>query len=239
MKPPIRSRRLSLSTSPIRLWAEDAVGYRPDDDVADWQRVVFKAVVAVGAIAVCALTVWMLNRGELPRIPRNTSSILRLDEFTRRSDRTVRNTTPAFLELPGSVGALSADGMAIRHIDENELRNVVCAPTLAVLVRQEFPGYYERIPDEQLEQSVLAKHPEYRDKFCAMPAWMDATPHDIIKYQMKPLPPLRASVVLWSMFLMAAFVVVVLNMYYRLLVPLAEHAHGHTPMSSFHSSGRA
>jgi hypothetical protein len=41
------------------------------------------------------------------------------------------------------------------------------------------------------------------------------------------------------MFLMAAFVVVVLNMYYRLVVPLAEHAHGHTPMSSFHSSGRA
>jgi hypothetical protein len=146
---------------------------------------------------------------------------------------------PAFLELPGAVGALSADGTAIHDIDGNELRNVVCAPTLAVLVRQEFPGYYERIPDEQLEQSVLAKHPEYRDKFCAMPAWMDATPHDIIKYQMKPLPPLRASVVLWSMFLMAAFVVVVLNMYYRLLVPLAEHAHGHTPMSSFHSSGRA
>ena len=66
---------------------------------------------------------------------------------------------------------------------------------------------------------------------------MDATPHDIIKYRMKPLPPLRASVVLWSMFLMAAFVVVVLNIYYRLLVPLAEHAHGQTPISSFHSSG--
>jgi len=227
MKPPIRSRRLSLSTSPIRLWAEDVVGYRPDDDVADWQRVVFKAVVAVGAITVCVLTVWMLNRGELPRIPKNTSSILRLDEFTRHSDRTVRNTMPAFLELPGAVGALSADGTAIHDIDENELRNVVCAPTLAVLVRQEFPGYYERIPDEQLEQSVLAKHPEYRDKFCAMPAWMDGTPHDIIKYQMKPLPPLRASVVLWSMSFVAAFVVVVFNMYYRLLVPLAAGAHAH------------
>ena len=75
---------------------------------------------------------------------------------------------PAFLELPGAVGALSADGTAIHDIDGNELRNVVCAPTLAVLVRQEFPGYYERIPDEQLEQSVLEKHPEYRDKFCAM-----------------------------------------------------------------------
>lgn len=239
MKPPIRSRRLSLSTSPIRLWAEDAVGYRPDDDVADWQRVVFKAVVAVGAITVCALTVWMLNRGELPRIPNNTSSILRLDDFTRNSNRTVRNTMPAFLELPGGVGALSADGTAINDVDENELRNIVCAPTLAVLVRQEFPGYYERIPDKQLEQSVLEKHPEYRDKLCALPAWMDATPHDIIKYRMKPQPPLRASVVLWSMFLVAAFVVVVLNMYYRLVVALAQQANGQTPMSSFQSSGRA
>jgi hypothetical protein len=146
---------------------------------------------------------------------------------------------PVFLELPGAVGALSADGKAIKDVDENELRNVVCAPTLAVLVRQEFPGYYERIPDAQLEQSVLEKHPEYRDKLCALPAWMDATPHDIIKYRMKPLPALRASVVLWSMFLMAAFVLVVLNMYYRLVVPFAEHANGQTPISSFQSSGRA
>ena len=228
-----------MSTSPIRLWAEDAVGYRPDDDVADWQRVALKAIVAVGATTVCALTVWMLNRGELPRIPKNTSSILRLDEFTRNSDRTVRDTMPAFLALPGDVGTLSADGTAISDLDENELRNVTCTPSLAVLIRQEFPGYYERIPDAQLEQSVLQKHPEYRDRLCTVPAWMDATPHDIIKYRLKPLAPLRASVVLWSMSLMAAFVLVVLNMYYRLLVPLAQHADGHTPISSFQSSGRA
>jgi len=228
-----------MSTSPIRLWAEDVAGYRPDDDVPDWQRTMLKAVVAVGAMTVCALTIWTLNRGELPRIPKNTSSIVRLDDFTRNSDRTVRNTMPGFLALPGRVGSLSADGTAINDVDENALRNVVCAPSLAVLVRQEFPGYYERIPDDRLEQSVLEKHPEYRDKFCALPAWLDATPHDIIKYRLKPLPPLRASVVLWSLFLVTAFVVVVLNVYYRLLVPLAEHAHGHTPMSSFQSSGRA
>jgi hypothetical protein len=238
MKPPIRSRRLSLSTSPFRLWAEDAVGYRPDDDVADWQRVVFKAVVAVGAIAVCVLTVWMLNRGELPRIPENTSSILRLDEFTRHSDRTVRNTTPAFLELPGAVGALSADGRAIHDIDENELRNVVCAPTLAVLVRQEFPGYYERIPDEQLEHSVLANIRSIATSSARCRRGWTPRHTTSSATQMKP-PPLRASVVLWSMFLMAAFVVVAEHFDYRLLVPLAEHAHGHTPMSSFQSSGRA
>jgi hypothetical protein len=227
MKPSIRSRRLSLSTSPIRLWAEDIAGYRPDDDVPDWQRTVLRTVVAVGAITVCALTVWILNRGELPRIPKNTSSILRLDEFTRHSDRSLRNTMPAFLAMPGDLGVLSADGAAIKDIDENELRNVVCAPTLAVLVRQEFPGYYERIPDNRLEHAVLEKHPEYRGKLCALPAWMDAAPHDIIKYQLKPLPPLRASVVLWSMFVVSAFVVVVLNVYYRLLVPLAAGAHAH------------
>jgi hypothetical protein len=134
---------------------------------------------------------------------------------------------PAFLALPGDVGALSADGAAIKDIDENELKHVVCAPTLAALVRQEFPGFYERIPDNRLEQAVLEKHPDYRGRLCALPAWMDATPHDIIKYQLKPLPPLRASVVLWSMLFVAAFVVVVLNAYYRLLVPGAAGAHAH------------
>jgi hypothetical protein len=228
-----------MSTSPFRLWAEDAVGYRPDDDVPEWQRTMFKVVVAAGAICACALTFWLLNRGELPRIPKNTSSILRLDDFTRNADRSVRNTMPAFLELPGEVGALSADGSAIHEIDENALRNVMCASSLAALVRQEFPGYYERIPDEELERSVLEKHPDYRDRLCAMPAWMDVTPHDIIKYRLKPVSPFRMSVVLWSMASMAGFVVVVLNIYYRLLVAFAAQAQGHTPISSFHSSGRA
>src|SRR5262245_1127805 len=237
MKPPNRSRRISMSTSPFRLWAEDAVGYRPDDDVPDWQRTALKAVVAVGSLMACGLTAWMLNRGELPRILKNTSSILRLDDFTRHASHTERNTMPAFLALPGDIGVLSADGTAIHDVDENELRNVVCAPSVAALVRQEFPGYYERIPDDQLERSVLEKHPDYRNKLCALPAWMDAMPHDIIKYQLKPLPPLRLSVVLWSMASMVAFVVVVLNLYYRLLVPFA--AQGQTPISSFHSSGRA
>jgi len=213
-----------MSTSPIRLWAEDAVGYRPDDDVAEWQRTVLKAVVAVGGMAACALTVWMLNRGELPRIPTNTTSIVRLDDFTRRASHDERNAMPAFLALPGDIGALSADGSSIREVDENSLKNVVCAPSLAVLVRQEFPGYYERIPDDRLEQLVLAKHPDYRDRLCALPPWMDASAHDIIKYQLKPLPPFRASVLLWSILSLMAFVVVVLNIYYRLLVPSAGDA---------------
>jgi hypothetical protein len=210
-----------MSTSPLRLWAEDAVGYRPDDDVPEWQRTVLMAVLAVGAIVVCGLTIWMLNRGELPRIPKNATSILRLDDFTRSAGRAERNTMPAFLAQPGDVGALSADGSAIHAIDANALSNVICAPSLAVLVRQEFPGYYERIPDDRLERLVLEKHPDYRDRLCALPPWMDATAHDIIKYQLKPLPPLRASVVLWSILSTTAFVVVVLNIYYRLLVPSA------------------
>src|SRR5262245_52748446 len=92
MKPPNRSRRISMSTSPFRLWAEDAVGYRPDDDVPEWQRTALKAVVAVGALMACGLTAWMLNRGELPRIPKNTSSILRLDGLTRQAHHTDRKT---------------------------------------------------------------------------------------------------------------------------------------------------
>src|SRR5215470_9548311 len=115
MQPSTRSRRLSMSTSPFRLWAEDAVGYRPDDDVPEWQRTVLKVVVAAGALTVCAVTVWTLNRSELPRIPQNTRTLLRLDDFTRKADRGVRNTMPAFLALPGDVGALSADGSMIHE----------------------------------------------------------------------------------------------------------------------------
>jgi hypothetical protein len=240
MPPSTRSRRPSMSASPFRLWAEDAVGYRPDDDVPEWQRTVLKVVVAAGSITVCALTIWALNRAELPRVPGNTRTLLRLDDFTRKANRGVRNTMPAFLALPGSLGALSADGSAINEVDQNELRNVVCAPTLAVLVRQEFPGYYERIADDRLEQLVLEKHPDYRDRLCALPAWMDATPHDIVKYEMKPPPPLRASVLVWPLASVVAFVVVVLNVYFRLHVPSAAgHAQPHTPISSAHSSGRA
>ncbi len=216
-----------MSTSPIRLWAEDAVGHRPDDEVPDWERALLKIVVGVGAMAVAAATIWMLNRGELPRIPQNTRTMLRLDDYTRNANPSVRNTMPPFLALPGDVGALSADGSAIKGVDEAEIRDVVCAPTLATLVRLEFPGYYDRIPDDQLERAVLEKHPEYRDTLCALPAWMDATPHDIIKYQMKPLPPIRLSVVLWSMLAVGLFVAVTLNVYYRLLVPLAANAHAH------------
>jgi len=224
---PVTSRRLSLSTSPLRLWAEDAVGYRPDDDVPEWQRTVLMSVVAVGAILVCALTIWGLNRGELPRIPKNTKSMLRLDDFTKYANRTASNTMPAFLALPGDVGVLSADGSTINEIDENQLRNVTCTPNLALLVREEFPGYYERIPDDQLERAVLKKHPEYRDRLCALPAWVEGTPHEIIKYQMKPLPPFRLSVVLWALLAVGGYVIAVLNVYYRLLVRLASDGHAH------------
>ena len=224
---PVRSKRLSLSTSPIRLWAEDAVGYRPDDDVPEWQRTVLMSVVAVGAMLVCAFTIWALNRGELPRVPGNTKSMLRLDDFTRYADRAARNTMPAFLALPGDLGVVSADGSTINAIDENQLRNVLCTPSLALLVREEFPGYYERIPDDQLERAVLKKHPEYRDRMCALPAWVEGTAHDIIKYEMRPLPPFRQSVVLWSLLAVCGYVLTTLNVYYRLLVPLASEGHAH------------
>jgi hypothetical protein len=227
-----------MSTSPFRLWAEDAVGYRPDDDVPEWQRGLLKFVVGVGAIAAGALTVWLLGRGELPRTPANTRTMLRLEDYTRSANSSVRNTMPPFLSLPGELGAISADGQSIKEIAVHELSGVVCAPSVAVLVRQEFPGYYDQIPDDRLEQAVLEKHPDYRDRLCALPAWMDVTPHDIIKYEMKALPPFRASALLWSALSVAAFVLFVLNLYYRLVVPTAS-AQGQTPMSSFHSSGRA
>jgi len=197
---PTRSRRLSMSTSPIVLWAEDAVGYRPDDAVPDWQRTTLLGIVAVGAMCACVLTVVLLNRGGPPRIPGNTSSIVRLDDFTQDAHRTARNTMPAFLALPGELGTLSADGSVINEIDETDLKNIACTPRLARPVRQEFPGYYERIPDDQLERSVLKRHPEYRGRLCSLPAF-------------------RLPVVLWSTSATATFVVIALNIYYRLVVP--------------------
>src|SRR3989442_13960644 len=105
-----------MSTSPLRLWAEDAVGYRPDDDVPEWERVLLKVVVAVGATVAGALTIWMLNRGELPRILGNTQTLFHLDEFTKNANPSVKNAMPAFLALPGSVGSLTADGSSIREL---------------------------------------------------------------------------------------------------------------------------
>jgi hypothetical protein len=233
-------RRVSMSTSPFRLWAEDAVGYRPDDDVPEWQRWLLKIVIGGGAIAAGALTVWLLGRGELPRIPANTRTMLRLEDYTRSANSSVRNTMPPFLALPGDLGAIAADGQSIKQIEEHELSGVVCAPSLAVLVRQEFPGYYDQMADDKLEEAVLEKHPDYRDKLCALPAWMDVTPHDIIKYEMKPLPAFRTSVLLWSALTVASVVMLLLNLYYRVVVAMASaHAHSQTPISSFHSSGRA
>jgi hypothetical protein len=216
-----------MSTSPFRLWAEDAVGYRPDDDVPEWQRWLLKIVVGVGALAAGALTIWLLGRGELPKIPSNTRTMLRLEDYTRGANQSVKNTMPPFLALPGELGALSADGTSIKPIAEHELSDVVCAPSIAVLVRQEFPGYYDQIPDDKLEQAVLEKHPDYRDKLCALPAWMDVTPHDIIKYEMKPLPTFRTAVVLWSVVSVGLYVITILNVYYRLLVRFAANSHAH------------
>jgi hypothetical protein len=225
MQPSTRPRHIPTSVSPVRLWAEDAVGYRPDDDVPDWQRLLVKVSLVAGGTIVCGLTIWSLNSGgELPRIPQNTRTLLRLDEFTKNAGPAVRNTLPAFLALPGDVGELASDSGPIKKIEEGALNGVVCSTTVATLVRQQFPGYYDQMPDDKLEQVVLEKHPEYRDKLCALPAWMDATAHEIVKYEMKPLPPFRPSVVLWSLLAAAGYGLILLNTYYRVLVPHAARA---------------
>jgi hypothetical protein len=123
--------------------------------------------------------------------------VARLDDFTRNNP-TSSNTIPDFLSQAGRVGVVPAQPPTdpgavspalttadVMPIDEQELAKGICAATLPRLVRQQYPGTYDDISDEQLEKTVLAQHPEYRDRLCVFPVWITADPHDIVKYDVE------------------------------------------------------
>jgi len=99
----------------------------------------------------------------------------------------------------------------IKPIAETELQKGYCTSSLTKLIRQRYPGTYEGIPDEDLEKSVLKQHPEYKGRICVFPAWITASPHTIIKYEVvrgvKAIPP---TIWLWSGGIAAVFGVALL-----------------------------
>jgi hypothetical protein len=74
---------------------------------------------------------------------------------------------------------------AVQPLNEVELQKGFCAATLPRLVRTQYPGTYDSIPDDELEKSLLKLHPDYKGRICVLPVWFTANPHDIIKYEVR------------------------------------------------------
>jgi len=110
---------------------------------------------------------------------------------------------PPAAETPSEQPIAMSD---IKPLVETELQKGYCTASLTNLVRQRYPGTYDGIPDADLEKSVLKQHPEYKGRLCVFPAWITATPHTIIKYEiergMKAIP---TSIWLWSGGIAAVF----------------------------------
>jgi hypothetical protein len=110
---------------------------------------------------------------------------------------------PPAAEPPSEQPILITD---IKPIVETELQKGYCTASLTKLVRQRYPGTYDGIPDEDLEKSVLKQHPEYKGRICVFPAWITASPHTIIKYDIeRGVKVIPASIWLWSGGIAAVF----------------------------------
>lgn len=117
-----------------------------------------------------------------------------------------------------------------------ELQKGYCTASLTKLVRQRYPGTYEGIPDAELEKSVLKQRPEYKGRICVFPAWITASPHTIVKYEIergvRVMPP---SIWIWSAAIATAFGFALLVAYKQLV----ENAAPKPVRSSSRPHGRA
>jgi hypothetical protein len=180
-----------------------------------------KAPCFTVAIAIVFVATGLLTRAGEPR-PRTREDLrvlARLDEHTKNSDRSVRNTIPTFLALKGSLGVLR-DGEDVEFLSPDELQKGVCAPSLARLIRARYPAAYDDLTDAALERRVVAKHPEYRGVVCWLPAWIPAGPHEIVKYDWPAIAVAarRRLGLGWRLGLTAAFAALTLYLNYSGLV---------------------
>jgi hypothetical protein len=196
-------------------------GYRSDATAAPVWRVMARAVIALTASGVLFVAARWASSDPAPT--RATIQVLTtLDAFVRnRPD--VDNAIPAFLASAGQVGRLTPAGLAdepVTAIDEAELRQGFCSPSTAALVRYEYPGYYDRWSDDTLERAVLEKRPEYANRRCMLSSRLDASPDEIIKYDLIPRT-LVTQGARWVGALLATFAatLLLLNVYYRGVVP--------------------
>jgi hypothetical protein len=183
--------------------------------------VAIKTLVAIAVAAVGCALIYYTHRDPLPA--RDNIEILNtLDRFTRSVGPDAGNTIPAFLASAGRLGVLSAPGTPtdpVRSMQESDLQQGFCSQSVVKQVRHEYPGFYDEWPDDKLELTVLEKHPEYADRVCVLSVRFDATPQEVIKYELKQRS-LLGHVLLWTrtLVLTVAFGALCLNLYYRLII---------------------
>ncbi len=180
-----------------------------------------KLCYALAVAGVFAVSVIYL-RGSAPGPTGNIHILSRLDDYTRAANPTIVNTIPTFLMQRGNVGIVSGEWTPIdnaepppipvetvKPVNEVELRKGFCTASLTRLVREQYPGVYDDLADEELVKSVLKQHPEYKDRVCILPVWVVATPHEIVKYEVEPQSPLAIprSVLIYASAITAVFAV--------------------------------
>ena len=201
--------------------AQRLIGYQSDEALTPAWRFTVKGLCLVATIAVAAMMVRFVQRDPLPRRD-NIRIVSTLDDFTQNAGATAPNTMPAFLALPGKVGALRASSdpaEPVQALDEAELRSGFCTQSVPRQIRHQYPGYYDSWPDDKLEHVALEKYPEMRDRLCTLSYKIEATPENIIKYELQPRTAIE-SAALWSMVVFITGLVAFgcANLYYRVIV---------------------
>jgi hypothetical protein len=208
-----RPRSLGLAAS--------LVGYQLDTDVGARTRLALKTLLGISVAAVAVALVLFTHTDPLP-IRDNIQILTALESFTRQAQPDSSNTIPSFLASAGRLGVLPGTGAPrdpVRSIQESDLQQGLCSQSVARQVRHEYPGFYDKWPDDKLEHEFLQKYPQYADRVCVLSVRFDATASDIIKYELKPRS-LLAHAFIWlrTLTLTAMFALVCLNAYYRLFI---------------------
>lgn len=197
------------------------VGYRSDRGIGIAWRIVLKGGFTATVAAVAGAMIVYTHTEPRPTRA-NVEVRTTLADFTRAAGPAAGNTIPAFLALPGRLGVLPDDGAdetPVRVLGAAALQSGYCSQNIAGRVRHEYPGYYDRWPDDRLERTVLAKHPEYAEEICTLSVTLDADPETIVSFEPRPRP-LLAVTGLWLRTLaataLAAFACS--NVYYRAIV---------------------
>lgn len=221
---------------------ENLIGYQIDTDLGAGWRATAKGLFAVAVVAVAVAMARYTHTDPAP-VRNNITVLTTLQDYTRRAEGAVGNAIPSFLASAGSVGMLAPAGTStdpVMAIDEAELRKGLCSPSVAVLVRHEYPGFYDDWPDDELEESVLEKHPDYSDRFCMLSSQVDAGPGEVIKYELRPRSPLSwTGLWLRTLLVTVAFAVVCLNVYYRGIIGRRDLRRGDGDDAASHAGRHA
>lgn len=197
------------------------LGYRSGVNLAARWRWLALLVFLASAAAVFAGTGVVLRKRVPLQGPGNIHVLERLDDYTLLVGQEAKNTIPGFLAMPGRVGVFddTSPPPTVEDIPEAELQRGFCSASLAQLIRQQFPGLYDKWNDADLEKAVVAQRPEYRERLCFLPAPIEATPHDIVKYEVEQSSASteHPRALLLSTLATAAFALVFSNVFYRLI----------------------